>query len=101
MTEPVSNTTQRVRVLHDHYPNGAPGILILLNGIEHVIPIDDAGALQSEITRATFEASEIQTLRRSNFDLRALLQEILDDMTFNVAPSKGTMARIAEALRDG
>lgn len=29
---------------------------------------------------------------------RSLLQDVVDDMTFNVAPSKGTMAKIAEAL---
>lgn len=31
---------------------------------------------------------------------RGLLQDVIDDMTFNVAPSKGTMAKIAEAMQN-
>ncbi len=33
--------------------------------------------------------------------LRALLQDVLDDMMFSVAPNKGTLAKITEALRAG
>lgn len=31
--------------------------------------------------------------------LRGLLQDVVDDMTFNVAPSRATMAKIKEALQ--
>lgn len=33
--------------------------------------------------------------------LRAILQDVVDDMLFTVGPSKGTMAKIEQALKNG
>lgn len=43
--------------------------------------------------------AEIERLRTEERVLRAALQDVVDDMTFNIAPSKATMAKIKEALQ--
>lgn len=42
---------------------------------------------------------ERETFRQEASRWRGLLQDVIDDMTFNVAPSKGTMAKIEEAMQ--
>lgn len=44
--------------------------------------------------------SEIEQLHDANQRLRNVLQDVIDDMTFNVAPSKATMAKIKEAMQN-
>lgn len=39
--------------------------------------------------------AELEEARR----WRGLVQDVLDDMTFNVAPSRGTMDKIREAVK--
>jgi hypothetical protein len=43
--------------------------------------------------------AEREIFRQEASRFRELLQDVVDDMTFNVAPSKGTMAKIEEALQ--
>jgi hypothetical protein len=43
---------------------------------------------------------ERETFRQEAIRWRSLLQDVVDDMTFHVAPSKGTMAKIEEAMKD-
>jgi hypothetical protein len=51
-------------------------------------------SLEAEISelRAAPAADEVKRLR-------GLFQDVIDDMTFNVAPSQATMAKIKEALK--
>lgn len=42
---------------------------------------------------------ERETFRQEAGRWRLLLQDVIDDMTFNVAPSKGTMAKIRDAMQ--
>lgn len=43
--------------------------------------------------------AEREVFRQEASRWRGLLQDVIDDMTFNVAPSKGTMVKIREAMQ--
>jgi hypothetical protein len=43
--------------------------------------------------------SEIEQLREASRLLRSVIQDVIDDMTFNVAPSQATIAKIKEAMQ--